>query len=360
MLVNPDFLLERPRGFSFRANSVKIVRMDVLSDILRIIRIEGNLYYRTSFSKKWGIVVPRRGSVARYHLVTRGFCWVSVEGVEHPIRLESGDLIVIPHGAEHCLADDLEAPRVAVEEVIRESGFTGEGPLIWGSEASHEPISLICGHFSFGSEQGSLLARSLPAYIHIKHTETLHYGWLADAMKFIAYEANSWQAGSEAVVNRLSEIVFVQTVRAYAQSHQSGAGILSALSDRQISSALEAMHRNPSFHWTVEDLARAAGMSRTLFAERMKETLGLSPIGYLTQWRMEVAREALADRRLSVAEVAEKVGYESVPAFSRAFKKRFGFGPGEMRRGERGNSKKRSRPLAEEVIRHPNEPLKVR
>ena len=105
-------------------------------------------------------------------------------------------------------------------------------------------------------------------------------------------------------------------MRAYAQSHQFGAGILSALSDRQISSALEAIHRDPSFHWTVEDLARAAGISRTLFAERMKEILGLSPIEYLTQWRMEVAREALADRHLSVAEVAEKVGYESMPAFS--------------------------------------------
>lgn len=332
MLVSPDFLLERPRGFSFEANRAKIAFMDVLSDILRILRIQGSLYYRTAFSKNWNIQVPQSGSVARYHLVTRGFCWVTVGGVQRPIRLESGDLIVIPHGAEHCLADDLEAPPVPVEEVIQKSGFAGEGPLTWGSEESPEPISLICGHFSFGSEQGGLLVRSLPAYIHIKHTETLHYGWLADAMKFIAYEANCWQPGSEAVVNRLSEIVFVQAVRAYAQSHQSGAGILSALSDHQISSALEAIHRDPSSNWTVEDLARAAGMSRTLFAERMKELLGISPIEYLTQWRMEVAREALADRRLSAAEVAEKVGYQSLPAFSRAFKKHFGVGPGEVRR----------------------------
>lgn len=306
--------------------------MDVLSDILRTIRVQGSLYYRTAFSKRWGITVPRHGNVARYHLVTRGFCWVQVEGVAQPVRLESGDLIVIPHGAEHCLADDLSVPAVAADEVVRQTGFVGEGPLIWGSEPSDDPVSLICGHFSFGSEQGGLLVKSLPAFLHIKHTETLHYGWLADAMKFIALEATSWQPGSEAVVNRLSEIVFVQTVRAYAQSHRSGAGILSALSDPEVGRALQALHRNPAFNWTVDELAREAGMSRTLFSGRVKELLGLSPISYLTQWRMELAREALFDRRLSVAEVAEKVGYQSLPAFSRAFKKQFGLGPGEVRR----------------------------
>ncbi len=316
--------------------------MDVLSDILRTIRVEGSLYYRTAFSKRWAITVPRCGSVARYHMVTRGVCWVKVEGVAEPVRLESGDLVVIPHGAEHCLADDLNAQPVSVAEVIRQTGFAGEGPLIWGSEETNEPTSLICGHFSFGSVQGGALVRSLPALIHIKHTETLNYGWLADAMKFIAYEANSWQPGSEAVVNRLSEIVFVQTVRTLAQSHQAGAGILSALSDPRISRALQSLHRDPAMGWTVDDLAREAGMSRTLFSDRMKEVMGMSPMSYLTQWRMELALEGLADRRLSVAEVAQKVGYQSLPAFSRAFKRHFGFGPGEMRR--------RRVPTAAEVV----------
>jgi Cupin len=184
--------------------------MDVLSDILRTIRIQGSFYFRTAFSAQWGIVVPRCGNVARYHMVTRGICWVTVEGVPEPVRLESGDLIVIPHGAQHCLADDLETPVVSVDEVVRQSGFAGEGPLIWGSGGSIEPTSLLCGQFSFGSDQAGLLIKALPPLIHIKHTETLNYGWLADAMKFIAHEANSGQLGSEAVMNRLSEIVFVQ------------------------------------------------------------------------------------------------------------------------------------------------------
>lgn len=226
-----------------------------------------------------------------------------------------------------------------MDEVIQKSGFAGEGPLMWGSGDGMEPTSLICGQFSFASDQGALLVKSLPPFIHIKHTETLNHGWLADAMKFTAYEANSWQPGSEAVVNRLSEIVFVQTVRAYAQTHKAGAGILAALSDPQIGRALQALHRDPAFNWTVDDLAHQAGMSRTLFSERIKEVLGVSPITYLTQWRMELAREALVDRHCNVTEVSEKVGYQSLPAFSRAFKKHFGLGPGEVRRGNSKNAR---------------------
>ena len=307
--------------------------MDVLSDILRAIRIQGSLYYRTAFSAQWAVVVPHAGSVARYHMVSRGFCWVTVEGVAQPVRLESGDLIIIPHGAQHCIANDLAVEGVPADEVVAQSGFTGEGPLLWGSGDGLESTSLICGQFSFGSDQGALLVKSLPAYIHIKHTETLNYGWLADAMRFTAFEANSWQPGSEAVVNRLSEIVFVQTIRAYAQTHKAATGILAALSHPQLGRALQALHHNPAFDWTVEELAQHAGMSRTLFSESMREVLGLSPINYLTQWRMELAREALVDRRGNVAEVSERVGYQSLPAFSRAFKKHFGCGPGEIRRG---------------------------
>ena len=306
--------------------------MDVLSDILRAVRIQGRLYFKTAFSARWGIAVPGDGNVARYHMVTRGFCWVTVAGEPTPIRLESGDLIVIPHGAGHCLLDDPATPAVPLEDVLRHTGYAGDGPLVWGDGDSIEPTTIICGQYSFSSNHADVLVRSLPSFIHIKHTETLNYGWLADAMRFTAYEADSWQPGSEAVVNRLSEIIFVQSVRAYAQSHQAGTGILRALSDDHLAGALRALHRDPAFNWTVDDLAREAGLSRTLFAERMKELLGVSPISYLTQWRMELAREALADHRCSVTEVAERVGYQSLPAFSRGFKKHFGFGPGEARR----------------------------
>jgi AraC-like DNA-binding protein len=307
--------------------------MDVLSEILRTVTVQGSLYFRTAFSPPWGLLVPRFSNVARFHLLTRGTCWVRVASCAEPTRLERGDLIVIPHGAEHHLLDDLKTTPLAVDEVVRRAGFSGEGALVYGAEPATEPTSMVCGHFAFHAERGSLLLKSLPPFIHVPHTETLNYGWLDDAMKFIAYEASADQAGATAIVNRLSEIIFIQTIRRYADVHEPERGLFAALADEQLARAMRAFHLKPGEAWTVETLARAAGMSRTLFSQRMGEILGMSPMEYVTQWRLESAHKELADRQGSVPEIAESLGYQSVSAFGRAFKKRFGRGPGEVRRG---------------------------
>lgn len=307
--------------------------MDVLSEILRTLKVQGSLYFRTAFSPPWGVLVPRYGSVARFHLVTRGACWVRVENTSHPIRMERGDLIVIPHGAEHHLLDNLTTPPLAMDEVVQQAGFTGEGALVWGAEPAAEPTCMVCGHFTYDTERGALLRESLPHFIHVPHTETLNYGWLDDAMKFIAYEAAAHQPGGEAIVNRLSEIIFIQTIRRYAYTSNQAKGLFAALADEQLGKSLQAFHRNPGQVWTVDELARTAAMSRTLYSERMREVLGLSPMAYVTQWRMELAHEALLDRQANIPEIAEVVGYRSLSAFTRAFKKQYGRGPGEVRRG---------------------------
>jgi AraC-like DNA-binding protein len=307
--------------------------MDVLSEILRTVTVQGSLYFRTAFSPPWGLLVPRFQKVARFHLLTRGSCWVRVEHSVQPIRMERGDLIVIPHGAEHHLLDDLKTEPLSIDEVVRQAGFTGEGALVFGSEPASEPTSMVCGHFSFDPERGALLQHSLPPFIYVPHTETLSYGWLDDAMKFIAHEATTNQPGAVAIANRLSEIIFIQTIRQYASIHKPETGLFAALANEQLARALQAFHLRPGEDWTVETLARAAGMSRTLFSQRMSEVLGMSPMEYVTQWRLERAHKALTDRHGSVPEVAESLGYQSVAAFSRAFKKQFGRGPGEVRRG---------------------------
>jgi AraC family transcriptional regulator, activator of mtrCDE len=306
--------------------------MDVLSEILRTLKVQGSLYFRTAFSPPWGVLAPHYGKVARFHLVTRGACWVRVENVAQPIRMERGDLIVIPHGAEHHLLDELTTAPLAVDEVVQQAGFVGEGALVWGAEPTAEPTCMVCGHFTFDAERGALLHESLPIFIYVPHTETLNYNWLDEAMKFIAHEAAANQPGGEAIVNRLSEIIFIQTIRWYASTSNQMKGLLAALADEQLGKSLQAFHRNPGQLWTVEELARAAAMSRTLFSERMRKVMGMSPMEYATQWRMEIAHEALTDRRVNVAEIAEAVGYQSLSAFTRAFKKQFGRGPGEVRR----------------------------
>jgi AraC-like DNA-binding protein len=267
-------------------------------------------------------------------LVTRGSCWAKIDGVSGKIKLEKGDLILITNGAAHDLFCEASVPPfLPVDEVVAKANFDGNGALVWGGESTdHETTELICGHFSFGSERGRLMLASLPPYIHVPNTEILHYGWLESAMRFITFEAFERELGSEAVINRLAEIIFIQTVRTYALSKKDKSSFFAALSDEQVGRVLQAIHGEPARDWTVETLARVAGVSRTVLAERMREVLGVSPIAYLTQWRMELAHEALVHSRDGVPEISESVGYNSLSAFTRAFKKHFGRGPGEVRR----------------------------
>lgn len=308
--------------------------MDVLSDILRTVQVQGSLYFRTAFTPPWGgLVVPRYKNVARYHFVTRGSCGVQVSGVNQKLILEEGDLIVITNGAEHCLFDESgESPFLSVDEVIKKSGFDGRGALVWGGDETNHTTSLVCGHFAFDSERGKLLFDSLPPFIHVPHTEIRHYEWLDAATKFISHEAFEREMGSEAIINRLAEIIFIQTVRTYAKLQNESKGLFAALTDAQINQVLQAIHQKPQENWSVDSLARVAGISRTVLSERMKHIFGIPPIEYLTKWRMELAHEALTRGRDPIAEISEAVGYQSLSAFAHRFKKHFGRAPGEVRR----------------------------
>lgn len=308
--------------------------MDVLSDILRAVHVKGSLYFRTAFKPPWGVAVPRFSNVSRYHFVTRGSCWAQVEGSDERVKLEKGDLILVTKGAAHDLfCDSSQPPFLSVDEVIQRSGFDGTGALVWGGdEKNHEMTSMVCGHFAFDTERGKHFLDALPPYIHVPNTEILKYGWLESALRFFTFETFERDFGSDAIINRLSEIIFIQTIRTYAAQSSDSSSVFAALRDEQISKVLGAIHEAPAESWTVDSLARLAGMSRTILSERMKEVLGISPIAYLTQWRMELAHEALVHDRDGIPEISESVGYQSLSAFTRTFKKHFGRGPGEVRR----------------------------
>ncbi|MBB5518739.1 AraC family transcriptional regulator [Amphiplicatus metriothermophilus] len=304
--------------------------MDVLSDILNIVKLQGSLYFRTEFSPPWGVCVPDYASVARFHLVTRGQCWVRVAGAGDAVRLAAGDLIVIPHGREHRLSDEPDRPAMLVDEVVQRAGFKGAGALVYGGPDRASPACLVCGHFAFDPNAGRLLLGALPPYIHVKGFQSLNYGWIDEAMKFITHEVHERAPGADAIINRLSEILFIQTMRHHAR--QTDVGLLAGLRDPQLARALSAIHQAPDRDWTVEALASEAGMSRTVFSERMRERIGCSPIQYLTQWRMELASRMLTRRDANLARIAPAVGYQSVGAFIRAFKKHFGVGPGRYQK----------------------------
>lgn len=306
--------------------------MDVLSDILDALDLEGTLYFTTEFSAPWGVRVPRHPNVARFHLVMRGTCWIEVAGDPERICLESGDLVLVPHGTEHVLSDPPGTPGLAVDEVVKRSGFTGRGALVFGGEDQGRPTRMLCGHFEFGDALAHPLLEQLPGRMVFRHEDASGHARMDEAFRTIVREIGDARPGSDAVVKRLSEVLFIQSVRAWAERTGQGAGVLAALANPHLGRSLAAIHDAPGRDWTLETLAREAGLSRTVFAEKFQRSLGRTPMQYVAFWRMQRARRLLANPRHTIDGVAAQVGYRSTAAFSRVFKKWAGQSPGSFRR----------------------------
>jgi AraC-like DNA-binding protein len=269
--------------------------------------------------------------VARFHLVTRGTCWIRVDDGPEAIRLEAGDVVLVPAGAEHVLADTPDTPCRTLDEVVEAAGFTGRGALVINEEDAAAPTRLVCGHFEFDEELHHPLLDQLPEALVIRWDADLRDTPLEDAFRFIVREVQEGKPGHEAVVARLSEILFVQMIRSWANNEGHESGVLAALADPRIGVALAAIHQDPAAHWTVESLARRANMGRTAFANRFGNVVGETPLRYLTLWRVQMAKRLLTDSRLSLEQIAAQVGYDSAAAFSRVFKKLTGRAPGAWR-----------------------------
>ena len=306
--------------------------MDVLSDILDTIRFRGSLYFSTEFTRPWGVEVPAYRRVARFHLVVRGRCWVSVKERGDPLPLEAGDLVLVPHGAAHLLRDDPGTACRTVDEVIEAAGFSGDGALVYGGDDEGGPTRLVCGHFEFDPGFEHPFFDRLPPALVVRWEDAVQDSPLEHVFRFITREIGEGRPGQAAVVRRLSEVLFVQAIRFWARDTQPEQGLLAALAQPGLGEALEAIHGDPSASWTLESLSRRAAMSRTLFAERFREVVGETPHQYVTLWRMQRARRLLADSRFPLARIAREVGYESAPSFSRVFKKSVGEPPGAYRR----------------------------
>ncbi|MFM9904069.1 MAG: AraC family transcriptional regulator [Pyrinomonadaceae bacterium] len=305
--------------------------MDIIRDILTVLRLRGNLYFRTDLREPWGIFVPTEGNIARFHVVISGSCWMAVEGFE-PFRVSEGDLVIVPHGSAHRLMDDPGRPCRDLPEVLEEQEFTGNGILRYGGSGA--TTSLVCGYFSFDGDVIHPLIESLPNKLHIEGRDNLNFLWLDTVMKFIGIEAETNSLGSLAIIERLSEILFIQVIRAYSTIANDSTGYLAALGHDQIGRVLAQIHKEPNEKWTLEKLARLAGSSRTAFTEQFHSMMGMPPIEYLTRWRMIVARSRLIETKKPIAEIAEDVGYQSEASFRTAFKRVFGTSPGFYRSSE--------------------------
>jgi len=308
--------------------------MDLLSDILETARIRGGLYFGAAFSGPWAARIPKAARQLRFHIVLDGQCWLRVDGLAEPRLLRQGDMAVVPHGASQVLSDRPGRIAVDLDRVLSDAGYSGHGELRIGDPASGPVVRMVCGSCSFDEGLRHPLFDSLPPMICLAMGEAPERRALAAIFRLLSHESVSAEPGHGAVANRLFEILLAQIMREQIRERDLSADgdFLAALAVPPVARALSAMHAAPQRPWTLQELANEAALSRSRFAEVFAAAVGLPPQRYLTQWRLQKAYALLRDGGVSVAEAAYRVGYESLPSFTRGFRNQFGIGPGALRR----------------------------
>lgn len=302
--------------------------MDALSELLQLIRLKSSVYFKSDFGSPWGMEILE-GPFAQFHIIVRGSCLLKAKGEKEPVTVSAGDIVVFPFGKAHWLADDtgreLMPGKIVVSELLNKRPVFQTGKI---------KTTIICGHFEFERNLDHPFIESLPQIIHITDMERRELSWLEIVASLIMQETDSGKPGAGVVVNRLAEVLFIHVIRAYMMMNSNiSHGFIRALIDKKISIALKAIHDVPQQRWTLEMLAKKAGMSRTLFINRFKEMVGMPPMQYIYNWRMLKAQDLLRNDIIPLDIIAEKVGYTSMASFNRAFKKKFKKTPGVYRKG---------------------------
>jgi AraC-like DNA-binding protein len=314
--------------------------MDALSDVLQAVRLTGAVFFDIRAAEPWvaetppgaqivGRIFPGADHLIPYHVVTRGVCWGSVEG-EPPVQIAAGDVIVFPHGDAHTMSSTPGMRSTPNLSLYRRPG-DGQLPFsISMGDSQEESAHLVCGYLACDAQPFNPLLDALPRTIHVGDRAG---GALRTFVEFAMREAHDQGPGGEVVLGRLSELMFVDVVRRYLETlPATRTGWLSGLREPFVGRALTALHRSPSRSWTLEGLAHEVGLSRSALAERFTHLVGQPPMQYLANWRMQLAANYLLSGSDSVAAIAERVGYESEAAFSRAFKKMVGVAPSQWRK----------------------------
>ncbi len=297
--------------------------MPILTSLLDAFRLRARIFHNAQYCGTWGVDTskPRHTS---FHFVIRGECEFRLrDDPQATVPLRTGDLVVIPRGSPHIVGTPgCDPDRVNTTKSVPHAQGEREGS-----------VALMCGYFEFDQAGPNPVTEALPDHVLLRTADPLHRGLLEPITSALQHESLGSSHGSEIVINRLAEILFVHLVRVHLAQHTELPGLAAALADRGIRRALERVHRQPETKWTVSDLATAAGMSRSTFADRFRRLSGMSPMEYCTRWKMQCARRWLAEEGISVLEAAMRSGYEGESSFSRAFKRIIGVNPSTVRRG---------------------------
>lgn len=251
-----------------------------------------------------------------------------------PVLLEQGDLVIIPRGATHTLFCDpaTEGESVHLDKIVEESGFTGRGALVVGDLGSNQETQLVCGHFAFDDHASHPVLESLPDYIHIKNYGEVAGSWMESTLRLIGTEAGRDGIGGDFIAIRMSEIILAQALRTFFATEGADKPVFAAFQDSNIAPALTAIHDDPSKPLTLETLSEIACLSRTSFVARFSACMSMTPLKYVTFWRMQIARQLLVQTDNPILDIAESVGYQSEAAFGRVFKKHHHVAPATYRR----------------------------
>lgn len=315
--------------------------MDPITDIFRTMLIRAGVHARLEATAPWGLIhVPEEvnehakdlpvslSELAFFGMITRGNCWLSVDGIAEPIALTGSDCFLLSPENTYALRDH---PSTRPTSFCRLGQSKEKNVIHYGGGGT--PTSIISGWLYFEKPTLKQITQLLPKLILIKAEQAQNLA-LHTTLQLLASEMADQQPGSEVVANRLAEVLFIQAIRAHvaAGGDCRNHGWLRSIFDPQIGAALKAIHENVNDPWTVESLAGTARMSRSAFALRFKELLGQAPLEYVTEWRMQKAVQLLQQGDKKLLEIAKSVGYESDAAFSKAFKRVLGVTPGEHRR----------------------------
>lgn len=323
------------------------MQTDTLSDVLAAVRLRGAVFFDVEATAPWvaeapnaqviaPAVMPGAGHVIEYHVLTGGTCWAAIADGAEKVQLVAGDVVAFPQGDAHVISS---AP--GMRGTLDLGAFEAPGPglrlplLMNLDGGGAEQAQLICGFLGCDARPFNPLLQSLPRLLHVPRAPGV--GGPADAfIRMALAESREKRIGAAGMLSRLGELMFAELVRRHLESlPQDSGGWLAGLRDRHVGRALALLHAEPRRDWSLEQLAREAGLSRSAFAARFTGFVGLAPMQYLKRWRLQLAAAQLADGADSIAEIGTRAGYDSEAAFSRAFRNAVGMPPGEWRRQSR-------------------------
>jgi AraC-like DNA-binding protein len=319
--------------------------MDVLSDVLKTIRLTGAIFFERHLDAPWvgespasaaiaSMVMPEAEHVISFHAILAGSCWAGLAaGPDSSRRFNAGDIVIYPMGDANVLSS---SPGMRGLPDLQEYARPKDRPLPIVTRLNNpgaDYCHLVCGYFGCDARPFNPLLEALPR-MFLSQMPAATQNWLSSLLRVAAEEAGRGGAGSESLLAKLAELMFVEVVRQHlAHLPEDSKGWLSGLGDRHVGHALRLVHGQPQRAWTLSELAHEVGLSRSVFADRFAHHVGISPMQYLGRWRMQLAIRHLGNPGVSIAEAGAQVGYESEAAFNRAFKKYVGVPPGSWRKG---------------------------